>query len=100
MKKGIHQVGCILLWMLWPIISFLTCVLIANVLDCTSHEGSGAQPCIVAGLDIGGLLYNLAVMGWLFLFTLPSGFIGLIVFLIASARRNPSDEIRDLSLGP
>jgi hypothetical protein len=83
--------------------SILICALIAGALDCQVNEG-GVSPCMVAGQDIGWLLSQMGMMGWFLLITLPSGVLALVVLLIvilvAPARREPSDEIRDLSLGP
>ena len=37
---------------------------------CTLHEGF-VNPCVVDGTDYGETLYQLGMMGWLMLFTLP-----------------------------
>ncbi|MBC9209690.1 hypothetical protein IBL26_22825 [Roseomonas aerophila] len=62
-----------------PLASVALAGLIAELNGCGLHEGF-AQPCIVAGVDIGGLLYTMAVMGWLMLvslFFLAGGLLGL-----------------------
>lgn len=62
-----------------PLVSVVLAGLIADLNGCGLHEGF-AQPCIVAGVDIGGLLYTMAVMGWLMLvslFFLAGGLLGL-----------------------
>lgn len=62
-----------------PLVSVVLAGLIAEINDCPLHEGF-VQPCIVLGRDIGGLLYTMAVMGWLMLislFFLAGGLLGL-----------------------
>ncbi|TFZ57492.1 hypothetical protein E4V01_14400 [Methylorubrum sp. Q1] len=43
---------------------------LAHLTGCRVDEGS-AHPCLVAGIDIGGLLYTLLMMGWLVILALP-----------------------------
>jgi hypothetical protein len=74
-----------------PIGSVVACGLIANAHGCRVDEGS-VHPCIVDGKDYGPLLYQLGVMGWLMLVTLPAGaaafaFWLIILFLHRSAWR-------------
>ncbi|MBT9246111.1 hypothetical protein KM031_17665 (plasmid) [Gemmobacter fulvus] len=62
-----------------PLVSVALAGLIAESNGCALHEGF-AQPCIVFGADIGGVLYTMAVMGWLMLislFFLGGGLLGL-----------------------
>jgi hypothetical protein len=84
MKRGTIQIGCgiIVLWVSWPMISVFVAAVIASAWGCPLDEG-GAHPCVVLGLDIGGLLYSMGVMGWLFIVTLPTGLIALVVLLVA-----------------
>ncbi|MCL4067926.1 hypothetical protein M3484_15225 [Pseudomonas sp. GX19020] len=71
-----------------PLASVALAGLIADWNGCALHEGF-AQPCILLGTDIGGVLYTMAVMGWLMLislFFLGGGLLGLAwegVLLIA-----------------
>jgi hypothetical protein len=53
-----------------PLLSVLATALVANVLGCTVDEGS-IHPCLFAGTDLGGLLYSMGMMGWLFILTAP-----------------------------
>ena len=65
-------------------------VVIASVIAwiCGSQlDESGPHPCIVFGRDIGGLLADMAMMGWFGLLTLPSGFIALGIFSMIIKRR-------------
>jgi hypothetical protein len=64
----------IALWTTFPIISVFIAGAIAYPAGCHLDEAS-AHSCIVLGRDIGPLLSQMAVMGWLFLLTMPSGLI-------------------------
>ena len=55
---------------LLPLLSVLAAALVANVLGCQVDEGS-IHPCLFAGTDLGGLLYSMGMMGWLFILTAP-----------------------------
>ena len=56
----------------WPV----ACVLVASAISswngCALQEGY-ANECVVGGRNIGGMLYQLGVMGWYMLATLPAG---------------------------
>jgi hypothetical protein len=73
--------GLIVLWMFLPIIPALTADLIEFACGCQVDEGS-VHPCIVLGLDIGPSLYSMGVIGWLVLFTFPTGIVALVVFSV------------------
>jgi hypothetical protein len=66
----------------FPMLCVLLASAIAQATGSRLDEGS-AHPCIVFGVDVGGLLYGLFVMGWLSLVTLPTGVLGLIALTIA-----------------
>ena len=74
----------------WPVLSVLASSLIASWNGCTLHEGYASR-CIVYGIDLGGPLYSMGVLGWLMLMTLPLGAIALIgwtvIWLVARKRR-------------
>ncbi|MEM9443032.1 MAG: hypothetical protein AAGA73_21525, partial [Pseudomonadota bacterium] len=53
-----------------PVLSALAAGAIANWAGCTLHEGF-KNPCLIGGSDYGDHLYNMAVIGWLSLVTLP-----------------------------
>jgi hypothetical protein len=63
-----------------PIASVVACSVIASRYGCRVDEGS-VHPCMVDGKDYGPLLYQLGVMGWLMLITLPAGAIAFGVWL-------------------
>jgi hypothetical protein len=64
-----------------PIGSVLACGWIANAHGCKVDEGS-VHPCIINGVDRGPLLYQLGVLGWLMLVTLPAGGLAFAVWLV------------------
>jgi hypothetical protein len=65
-----------------PIGSVKLCAGIANAYGCKVDEGS-VHPCIINGHDYGELLYDLRVLGWLMLVTLPAGALAFVFWLIA-----------------
>jgi hypothetical protein len=65
-----------------PIGSVMLCAWIANAYGCKVDEGS-VHPCIMGGHDYGELLYDLGVMGWFMLVTIPGGVFAFIFWLIA-----------------
>jgi hypothetical protein len=71
----------IVLVALAPVGSVVACGVIANAHGCRVDEGS-VHPCVVNGRDYGPLLYQLGVMGWLMLVTLPAGAVAFAVWLI------------------
>ena len=79
----------ILIFMFAPIASVVASGLIANAHGCKVDEGS-VHPCIINGVDRGELLYQLGVLGWLMLVTLPAGAFavaGWIVILVLHRMR-------------
>ena len=65
-----------------PVGSVMLCAGIANAYECKVDEGS-VHPCIINGHDYGALLYDLGVMGWLMLVTLPGGLLAFVFWLMA-----------------
>jgi hypothetical protein len=63
-----------------PIGSVVACSWMANAYGCKVDEGS-VHPCVVDGKDYGPLLYQLGVMGWLMLVTLPAGAAAFALWL-------------------
>ena len=64
-----------------PIGSVMLCAAIANANGCKVDEGS-AHPCIINGHDYGELLYELGVMGWFMLVTIPGGLVAFVGWLV------------------
>lgn len=76
---------CLMLILLFaglPVICIVISTTVANVLGCALDEGD-VHPCPFLGVDIGGVLYDLAVSGWFGLITLPVGAILMMVWLVA-----------------
>ena len=73
--------GAILVFAFAPIGSVMLCAVIANAYGCKVDEGS-VHPCIINGHDYGELLYDLGVMGWFMLATIPGGLVAFASWLI------------------
>ena len=80
-RMMIWALALILLFGTFPLLTLLSAVLFASAFGCQLDEGS-IHPCIVLGLDFGGLLYPMAVGGWFVMFTIPLAGLALIVWLI------------------
>lgn len=72
----------IALYTFGPFLCVLLAYGVAQVTGSRLDEGS-AHPCVILGCDIGGLLYSMAVMGWVGLVTVPTGILGLVGLTIA-----------------
>jgi hypothetical protein len=81
-----------------PVGSVMLCAGIANAYGCKVDEGS-VHPCIINGHDYGELLYDLGVLGWLMLVTLPAGAFAFALWLIvllvhrANSRKRLSSQV-------
>lgn len=77
----------VILVCLLPLVSVMLSGAIARWLGCTVN-GAGPQPCMFCGVDIGGVLYNMGVLGYLMMLTLPAaglmaiGWAGYEIFRI------------------
>jgi hypothetical protein len=63
-----------------PVLSVMTAAGIASAYDCQLNEGT-TNPCLVAGMDLGDLLGNMFIAGWLGLATVPFGAIALLIWI-------------------
>jgi hypothetical protein len=79
---------CILLFTFAPILSLVTCGIIATIVGCEVSE-AGPQPCMILGLDIGRPLAIMGVLGWFMFFTIPIGLLSLVVYAVCT---RPRDE--------
>jgi membrane-associated phospholipid phosphatase len=70
--------GLVILYTVAPILSVCVVAVIAGVCGCKVDEG-GPHPCIIFGMDIGPLLCQMGVLGWLMFVTVPSGLFVLSV---------------------
>jgi hypothetical protein len=81
-RRYARLAATITLLTLAPVLSAFAAYAIANLNDCTLHEGY-VNPCVIAGVDLGGALYTMGVMGWPGLMTLPIGVPALVVLGVA-----------------
>jgi hypothetical protein len=65
--------GLIAIFALWPFAPVMLAENIVSAHGCRL-EGSSVQPCMINGKDEGVTLYNLSMMAWFILLTLPVGF--------------------------
>lgn len=70
----------IVLFALLPIFSVLAASGIASLADCQLNE-AGTHPCVILGIDVGGLLAFMFVAGWLALATVPIGAVALVIWI-------------------
>ena len=73
----------ILLFGLAPLLSGLIASAIAHALDCGLDEGS-VHVCMLAGYDIGAMLYTMFVMIWFAIMTIPLAGIAFFVWLVVA----------------
>ncbi|SMQ85972.1 hypothetical protein SAMN06295905_3268 [Devosia lucknowensis] len=64
-----------------PFLSVLFTYAIADANNCVVNEAT-THPCLVLGMDLGGLLYFTGLMGWFMLATIPLGGGALIVWFV------------------
>lgn len=69
----------IIVFALFPVASVLLAGLIATPAGCELNEAV-VNPCIIAGIDLGELLYAMGVLGWLMIGTIPVGVILLAIW--------------------
>ena len=63
----------------------ILCVLISSIVASATGsrlDESGSHPSIVLGVDIGGLIHFMFVAGWFAFFTIPTGFLTIVVFTV------------------
>lgn len=63
-----------------PILGVIFAGVVASALHCPLDEGS-VHPCFYRGHDIGPTLYDLGVLGWLMLVTIPILFFALVSWI-------------------
>ena len=68
-----------------PILGVIFTAVTASALHCQVDEGS-VHPCLYVGHDIGPLLYDLGVLGWLMIVTIP-------ILFVAFVPRNADEEV-------
>ena len=77
-------------WMIYLVIAFigvlpvLLAMLVGAIADwakCELNEGS-VGPCVIAGRDVGNVLYTMFVCGWFSLITLPAALLAAIIYSV------------------
>ena len=89
MKRVVVAYVGVVLFAVAPILVAIGSGSVAHAFGCQVDEGS-VHPCFVAGLNLGPLFYDLGVLGWLFLVTLPLGailIVTLTIFLVVRKAR-------------
>src|SRR5262245_20592783 len=83
MQRKTKLIGWLLiaLWTFFPILSALIASALASAFACQLDAG-GTHPCMAFGTDIGESLYTLFVMAWFAFFTIPSGLVAAVIFLV------------------
>lgn len=69
-----------------PLVLALGASGVASALGCKLNEGM-VNPCLLSGIDIGGALTTMFVMGWLMLFTLPLAVLLIAIWIIVEIVR-------------
>ena len=78
-SKPIYIYWAIIVYAITPLASGSTAFAIAAIFGATLNE-AGSNPCIVLGYDLGGKLSSMLGFSWLSFYTIPAGFILIIVF--------------------
>lgn len=90
MKIGVWTMVAGIVFAFLPVLGVLLASGVATLGGCDLNEGS-VNACVVLGMDMGGTLYVLFVMGWYALVTLPLGMgvaaIGLLLAIIGFIMR-------------
>jgi hypothetical protein len=80
-RRMICALAIILLFGAFPLLSTLLAVLFASAFGCALNEGF-VNPCVVLGLDFGGLLYPMGLAAWFVMLTVPLAGLALLVWLV------------------
>lgn len=66
---------------LLPVLSVLLATLVADAAGCPLDEGS-VHTCVILGVDRGGTLSAMFLLGWLMLVSLPVGAVGALGLVV------------------
>jgi len=69
------------LFALSPILSAMIASMVTSLCGSLLNEG-GVHRSIIGGVDVGGLLYHMFVVGWLSLITIQIGLLGICLFTL------------------
>lgn len=64
-----------------PLLSMWLATMIAAALGCQLDEGN-VHPCVWHGIDLGNALYQMFVIAWLGIATLPFGVIAILTLFV------------------
>ena len=79
--KIVIMLAAIVTLLAWlPALAVAIAYATATAAGCRLDEGS-AHPCIIAGIDVGGLLYTMQVLGWLFIATIPVAVLSVLFWV-------------------
>jgi len=91
----VFVLACLGLFAVAPLLCALAAGWVANLAGCPLDEGD-VHPCLILGWDAGPILYQLGVLGWFMLATIPVGTalmlavsLVLVVQLVSRFMRKP-----------
>jgi hypothetical protein len=64
-----------------PLLIAMLAGVIANLAKCELNEGS-INPCVIAGRDVGKLLYAMGVGGWFTFMTMPAALLAAMIYSV------------------
>lgn len=80
-RRMAWALAAIILFASMPIISVMTAMGVASLAACHLNEAT-TLPCVILGIDFGGLLTFMLVAGWLALATVPLGVGALLIWVL------------------
>jgi len=92
-KGPLWALGLSILIGAFPLILAYIAYGIARLNSCELNEAD-THPCIIFGADRGDALYDLAMMGWLALLSIPVGAVGAVISLIWLAKASASSNAK------
>jgi hypothetical protein len=93
LRRHALALGGIVMFAILPFVPTVAAFFIADILGCRLNEAN-AHTCVLMGSDIGGLLYSMALLGWLGIATISIAGImlvpwaGWLVFALATAPKH------------
>ena len=64
-----------------PLLSVVIASCVASHYGSQLDEG-GPHPCVIHGVDVGGILYDMGVAGWFMILTVPIGLLAILMFTL------------------
>lgn len=96
-RRNLIVYASLALYTVGPVLLMLLASAVASANGCQLNEAA-VHPCVVWGVDVGGVMTLMFVGAWLAYFTLPTGALALIVFSIyvifrRARRRTPPSSL-------